>query len=198
MQKFESSKSLVGLKRILIFYLVLICPGCVYISHQKYPETHKFMPAKGSQCINIEGTYNNTNFPVEDKRLFKNKETISLAAELGLTDQIVKKVKIIQADPNALEVSVLDVHNVILSKKQYFRKTDYQCKNGRIIFKYKYPDMSGLMGVSFYNSNHIEVTKTFQSDLVLGYFNGGFIVNVIPPIPLLGSESVLYFFKKIE
>lgn len=199
MQNSKSIAPQVGFNIPLIFLLVLICPGCVYISHQKYPETHKFMPEKGGQCIKIAGIYNNQNSPVKDKRLFyKDMATTSLAPSFGFLEQSVDKVKISQDDLNALEIAVLDDQHTALSKKIFFRNVDYECKNGRIIFRNTYPNMWGLMGQPIYNSNHYEITKTFDGDLVLGDFRVGFNILIIPPLPILTNESALYFFRKNE
>lgn len=200
-KEISHNKSNYWIRICLIFVFLIFCPGCVYLSHQKYPESNKLWAEEGTQCIDIEGVYYNANFPVEDKRMFKNTSTISLASNLissALSDQKVDKVRINQDGSNTLEILALDGERVIANQKYYLERKDYQCKNGRIIFKYRYPDMGGMMGIPLYNSNHLELSKTINSDLVLSDFTAGYNILIIPPIPLFGNESVLYFFKKIE
>ena len=188
--------------RIFVILGILFCQGCVYISHQKYAESNKFLAEEvGSRCIDIEGVYNNFDFAVEDKRMFKDTSTISLASRLvsGVSlDKKIDKVKINQDDSNVLEILALEGGTVIASQKYYLEKKDYQCKDGRVIFKYQYPNMWGMMGIPLYNSVHLELSRTTDFDLVLRDSTVSYDIFVIPPIPLFSHESRLYFFKKVE
>ncbi|GEM_PF-3492550 len=172
------------------------------ISHQKYPESNKFLAKEmGASCVDMEGVYNNSNFEVEDKRIFKNTSTISLASHLipaVAPNQKVDKVKINQHDPNVLEILALEGEDVVASQKYDLEKKDYQCKDGRIIFKYHYPDMAGIMGQPLHNSNHLELSRTIHSDLALRESTVFYNILVIPPLPLFLNGSELYFFRKIE
>ena len=186
----------------LTIIIIFSCQGCVFISNQKYPPDHKLLVNKtSSSCIDINGTYSNDNFPVEDKRVFfANNSKVSLAAYLvgGITStEKADKVMISQDSRNILEVTALEGEKVVASAQYCLDKKDFKCGESKIIFKTGMIDTSGTIGILL-ESEHIELSKTEDLDLVLRMVENGGGVLVIPPLPLFGNSSYLSFFKKLK
>lgn len=186
----------------LLTMIFLFESGCVMVSHQKEPEEYRVLNISGeNECVDLTGVYQNKKVFIEDKdRFFKNDYALSLAHFLipeTNVDQEEDQVIVDFINQCTLEVKVMRSAKVIATEEYYKDKGDFKCRNGHIIFRSRKEMGPGENGMNSFSSEHIELSKSVNLDLIVRNYSSGVATIFIVPIAY-GNGSDFYVFRRIK